>query len=420
MKQTLLLLIFFPYFGSFAQDIDALWSDFRGGSSSERVKACDELTRYYQTESKDSLKVLGEELFLFGIDQHYYPAIEQGKLTLANYFISSGKTADGIAMAKALLSNIEERGDDRMMARTCVAISLGYILQKDGKSAYHWSSKGAKYGKNNPDPLVKQEALFALAESYYLRQQVRKAITTYQSYITAIKPYNKYRSMSSAYARLGDIYRIDGNYALAARFFNYSMDYAKKAHRTTPIAHALNNLAIIYFEQGDTAKARNYFERALQLRLKASDAKAVSESYYNLGDYEFYISKNEHALAWYKRSLDVARNSNLKNEQADALQALARVLKSTGDFKGATAFLEQYVELQDEITLRNTQDDEEVAGLQQTIVRLELENDIRNTDGGSTPKGFFEYLRWEWLVIGLLVVALLVLLWYRKTPVSKG
>jgi tetratricopeptide (TPR) repeat protein len=404
-KALSLTIFLLSFLAGSAQDLTALWSDFRSGTSAERVKACDELSRYYRAEAHDSLKVLGEDLFLYGIDQHYYPAIEQGKLTLADYFILTGKTSDGITMAKALLSNMEERGDDRMLCAACRTISFGYIIQKDSKSAYHWAFRASRYGNGNPDPIVRAEALGNLAESFFLKNNPEKAIETYRKYITLIRPHKKYRSMSAAYARMGDMYRQEGDIPMASRFFRYSMKYAKLSKRTTPLAHALNNLAIIYFEQGDTAHARKYFERALALRQKTQDTKAISESYYNLGDYHFYISQTEKATRWYQRSLDIAKRNDLKNEQADALRAMAAVAKAGGDYKGATDYLEQFVELQQQIIVQNSSDDEEVAGLQQTIIRLEAENAVHHK-GFQAEQGFFASIKWEWIVIVLLVVLL--------------
>lgn len=398
----------FNIFIAQSQDIQQLWNDFRSGSGSERVKSCDELTRHYHSEAQDSLRVLGEDLFLYGIDEHYYPAIEQGKLTLADYFILNGKTADGISMVKALLPNMEERGDDRKICTAARLISQGYRLQNDGKSANFWALKAVKSGKKNADPIVQAEGLFALAESYVLTKQVDKAITTFQEYISKIKKYKKYRSMSAAYARLGSVYQAKGNMLLASKFYRYCLKTAQLSGKSFPMANALNNIAIVYFEEGDTAKAREHFEKALVLRLKINDPKSISESYYNLGDYNFYIEQNDRAMGWYSKSLDYARKNNLKLEQADATKAMAEIAKITGDFKGATALLEQYVAYNDERIVQNSADDEEVAELQQTIAKLEAENKVKN-EGIDENKSFLSStLKWEWLVIGLLVILLFV------------
>ena len=150
------------------------------------------------------------------------------------------------------------------------------------------------------------------------------------------------------------------------------------------------------------------------MRLQAKDVKAISESYYNLGDYHFYIEQNEKALYWYKKSLDYATRNNLKTEQIDALRALAAVAKQDGDFKGGMAYLEQFADIQQEILVQNSSDDDEVSELQQTIIRLEAENKISNSGIDSSEGGFFSSLRWEWFVIGLLVVMLIFVLRNRK------
>jgi tetratricopeptide (TPR) repeat protein len=419
VKITLLLCSFFLFSVGIAQNIPSLWSDFRNGSSSARVKACDELSRYYESEAPDTLKVLGEELFMYGIDEHFYPAIEQGKLTLADYLIRSGKTSDGIAMAKALLSNMEERGDDRMLSHTCTIISIGYIHQRDAKSSYHWSQKAIRYGSSYPDPMVKSEPLLALAESYRLKKQPGKAIAAFRKYISAIKPYAKHRSISSAYARMGDVYRLQGDLDKADEYFRLSMKYAKKSGLTAPMAHALNNLAIIYFEKGDTIQSRGFFEQAMLLREKTGDIKSIAQSYYNMGEYHFYISQYDKAFAWYKRSLEKARLSNLKSDQADALKALSMVAESTQDYKGANTFLQEFIALQEEMLVQNSADDEEIATLQQTIIRLESENHITNSGMDAGENGFLSSLKWEWFVIGILLFTTIYLLITKKRTPPK-
>lgn len=416
MKTTLFICSILLFFSAYAQNIPTLWSEFRNGSSSARVKACSELTQYYASEAPDSLKALGEELFMYGIDQHYYPAIEQGKLTLAEFFIRSGKTSDGIAMGKGLLSNMEERGDDQMLSHTCNIISIGYIFQRDTKSAFHWAQKAVRYSSADPDPIMRSEPLMALAEAYRLKEQSAPALSTYEQYVTAIRKFGKDRSVSAAYARMGDVYRNDGNLEKADEYFRLSMKYAKKSGLTTPMAHALNNLAIIYFEKGDTTQSREFFQQAMMLREHTGDVKAIAQSYYNMGEYHFYIEDYPKAFGWYRRSLEKARKNNLRPDQADALKALAMVSKTTGDFKGATTYLEEYVSLQDEIIVQNSADDEEIAALQQTILRMEADNDVTES-GFSGENDFFEFIKWEWIALILLFIITVYLLITRKrTP----
>lgn len=411
----LLIIFLIPFFTTtgFSQDIKQLWHKFKEGSSSERVKAAEELSFYYQSEAKDSLRSIGEELFFYGIDEHYFPAIEKGKFILSEYYILTGKTTEGIATAKALLSNMQERGDEKELCATSKLISQGYRIEKDAKSAFYWAEKAVKHSQKSLDPSSRTEGLISLAEAYLLKNESNKAIETYQKYLRLAVPLKNERGLSSAYARLGDIYRLKGDLKEAEKYFTLSYEKAKKANLITPIGHALNNLAIIYFEKGDSTAARINFVNALNLRLKATDVKAISESYFNLGDYHYYIDQPEKAAYWYNKSLSFASANNLKNEQFDALKALAELAKSSEDFKSATHYLEQGMALNQQIRIQELADEEELAELHMEMLRVEARANIssQNNDNGK----FLGSIKWEWLVIALFATLLVIAYLKRRT-----
>ncbi|MCC6702745.1 MAG: tetratricopeptide repeat protein [Fluviicola sp.] len=409
MKTAALLLIFVcSTLFVHAQNIQKEWNNFRNGSSSERIRAAKELATYYISENKDSLRVIGEDLFFYGIDEHYYPAIENGKLILAEYYVSTGKTTEGISTVKALISNIQERGDEEQMSNASRIISQGYRVEKDAKSALYWANKSVEHAKNTIQPETQIRGLISLAEAHYLAKDTPKAISTYLDYVQKANKIKNNRGLSSAYARLGDIYRIKGDLKKAEEYFQLSMNKAKQAKLNTPLGHAINNLAIIHFEKGDTLKARQLFEEGLNLRLKANDLQSISESYYNLGDYQFYIGKIDLARKWYFKSFEFAKTNNLKNEQKDALKALVELSKSIGDYEAATSYLEQCLTINEQLKIQQESDDSELMQLQMELYKLEVQSGITKND--TSESTFFSKLRWEWFVIGLLILVLLVIL----------
>lgn len=416
MKKTLLLTFFLCVLSVLkAQDIHKEWENFRNGSGSERIQAAKELNSFYISENKDSLRVIGEELFFYGIDQHYYPAIENGKLILAEYYVSTGKTTEGISTVKALISNIQERGDEEQLSNAFRIISQGYRVEKDAKSALYWAKKAVDHAQNTIKPDHQIRGLISLAEAYYLSKDTPKAISTYLKYIEKAKKIKNNRGLSSAYARLGDIYRIKGDLKQAENFFQLSMNNAKQAKLNTPLGHAINNLAIIHFEKGDSVKARKLFEEGLNIRLKANDLQYIAESYYNLGDYQFYIGKTDLARKWYYQSFEFAKANNLKNEQRDALKALVELSKSIGDFETATSYLEQCFSIDEAIKIQQESDDNELIQLQMELYKLEVQSGINKND--TNEKHLFSNLRWEWFVIGLLLLLLIVV---RKRKVNAS
>jgi tetratricopeptide (TPR) repeat protein len=416
MKRTLLFL-FSSILGLtiFAQDIQKEWAIFRNGTSSERIHAAKELSVYYISENKDSLRSIGEALFFHGIEEHYYPAIENGKIILSEYYVSTGRTTEGITTLKALISNIQERGDEDQLSYVSRIISQGYRDERDAKSALYWAKKAVNHSKKTIQPESQIKGLISLAEAYYLAKDTPKAIDTYLEYIEEAKKQGNVRGLSTSYARLGDIYRVKGDLIKAEKYFTLSLEKAKIAKLITPLGHAINNLAIIHFEKGDTVQARKLFEEGLSLRLKANDVKSISESYFNLGDYQFYIGKNELAKKWYLKSYDFAKANNLKAEQSDAMKALIGLSKSIGDFEGATTYLEQCLLINEELSLQQESDDNEILQMQMELYKLEVQSGITKND--NSEKTFFNEIRWEWFVIFMLVLILILVIRTKRKEI---
>jgi tetratricopeptide (TPR) repeat protein len=375
ISTAIILFAVCTHFWSFTQSYDSKkqWDLLNNGSENQRIEAAKKLNIYYQSESLDSLRIVGETLFFFGIDNHYQPAIEFGKITLAEFYVMNGRINDGIVMAKATLPGLQERGDMALLTNVCKIIASGYRKLDDGNSSMLWAKKAITYNKDNPESKDKTEGLISLAEAYLLQHKEKLAIETYENYISKASKSKDYRGLSSAYARLGDIYRISEKFDLAEKFFRLSYQMAQKTNLTSPKAHALNNLAIVYFEKGDTTNARLHFQKALALRESVNDVKSVSESLYNMGDYHFYIEQYSKALYWYQRSTDLAKKNGLLKEEKDGLLAMAQVYKEMKQFDESTRHLEKALAISSDLKLQQSADDEDLTNLQHEIWRTDFE-----------------------------------------------
>ncbi|TSJ39114.1 tetratricopeptide repeat protein [Fluviicola chungangensis] len=399
---TSILFIACAYFLSFAQSYDSekQWKLLTNGSENERIEAAKKLSLYYQSESIDSLRMVGETLFFYGIDNHYQPAIEFGKITLAEFYVMNGRINDGIIMAKATLPPLQERGDMALLSNVCRIIASGYRKLDDGNSSMLWAKKAIAYTKDDRESSDKTEGMISLAEAYLLQNKEKLAIETYDSYISKAKRSKNYRGLSTAYARLGDIYRISEKFDLAEKCFKRSYSTALKTNLTSPKAHALNNLAIVYFEKGDTTNALLHFQKALKLRESVNDVKSISESLYNIGDYYFYIEQYAKALIWYQKSTDLAKKNSLLKEEKDGLLALAQVYKELKQFDESTKHLEKALAISSDLKLQQSADDEDLTNLQHEIWRTDFE--AFKTEEIKTETSF-------WIYVLLIAVATLTL-----------
>lgn len=375
IQAAIILFVVFFHSLSFTQSNDSRkqWEQLNKGSESARIEAAKKLSLYYQSESIDSLRMVGETLFFYGIDNHYQPAIEFGKITLAEFYVMNGRINDGIVMAKAILPGLQERGDMALLSNVCRIIASGYRKLDDGNSSMLWAKKAIAYNKDNTESVDKTEGIISLAEAYLLQNKEKLAIQTYDEYISKAAKSKNYRGLSTAYARLGDIYRISQKFNLAEKFFKLSYQMAQKTNLTSPKAHALNNLAIVYFEKGDTTNARLHFQKALELRESVNDVKSISESLYNMGDYHFYIEHYPKALYWYQKSTDLAKKNSLLKEEKDGLLAMAQVYKELQQFDESTNYLEKALAISNDLKLQQSADDEDLTNLQHEIWRTDFE-----------------------------------------------
>jgi tetratricopeptide (TPR) repeat protein len=412
----IILFTLFAHSLSFAQSVNPKkqWEQLTKGSESERIEAAKKLSLYYQSESIDSLRMVGETLFFYGIDNHYQPAIEFGKITLAEFYVMNGRINDGIVMAKATLPPLQERGDMALLSSVCRIIASGYRKLEDGNSSMLWAKKAIAYNKDNTESQDKTEGIISLAEAYLLQNKEKLAIETYEDYISKASKSKNYRGLSTAYARLGDIYRISENFTLAEKFFKLSFQMAQKTNLTSPKAHALNNLAIIYFEKGDTVNARLHFEKALTLRESVKDVKSISESLYNLGDYHFYIEQYSEALYWYQKSTDLAKRNSLLKEEKDGLLAMAQVYKEMKQFDEATKHLEKAIAISSDLKLQQSADDEDLTNLQHEIWRTDFEE--FKTAEIKKESSFQVYLL---LIVTIALTVTVVLLYIKLNKIKR-
>lgn len=372
-----ILLFFAPILfpAAFAQSIHTKekWKLLSTGSEAERVEAARVLSKYYQSESMDSLRLVGETLFFYGIDNHYQPAIEFGKITLAEFYVLTGRINDGIVMAKSTIQALQERGDVKELCNVFGIISAGYRKLEDGNSSLLWAQKIVAYVKTDPEITDKTIGMVYLAEAYLLKNKEKEAVQIYKDYIQKAAKIKNYHGLSTAYSRLGDIYRISKRLDLAEKYFHLAFQATQKVNLKSPKAHALNNLAIMYFEKGDTAKAHAYFKDALAIREAVNDLKAISESYYNLGDYHFFLDQYSEALWWYKKSTAFAERNQLLSEEKDGLLAMAEVYRQTNVSEEAVRCLEKAVSILSDLKLRQNADTEDLTSLQHEIWKADFE-----------------------------------------------
>ena len=403
------LLIFFSFlillqFSTFGQSGN--FKAYQNAKDQERLNQAHLIYEVYNSENLDSLKILGEDLFFYGIDNGYQPAIEEGKIMLAEYLIQTGQVDKGIELLKPMLSLANEQNDIALKLKITRFITLGYCRLKDSKSAILWAKRIQLYKKNIHDPQEKLQGELLYAEALQLNNKSPEALKIYENYIQQAKKIHFNRGLSSAYAKLGDLYSKKGNFTKAKLYFEESFKYSKKTKLFSAQANAINNLAIINFEENKKSEALIYFTQALEIRQKANNPRGICESYYNLGDFYFYSENIPEAEKYYWLSKNTATKNNLTLDEKDALMALVKCKKSTMDYQTVVALQDEIIKLQERIHNQSIADNTELEELENELITPE---DVHSKGSISNEKLLIPILS------GALIAAISLLFFRKKT-----
>lgn len=383
------------------KEVNKNWKLLKTGSSEDRIKSAGFLHEYYTGENMDSIRIVGETLFKFAVDNDDYSCLEESKIILSESMIFNQKSTDAIIILKNILKNSENRNDKKQSAIISNYISEAYVYLKDGKSALVWSKKSTLF-KNNLKESEKIKGQITLAESYFLLNNKKKGKQILIQLIPKLNKNNEFKRLAVTYGVLGRVYLEEFDFEKSKECFINQKKYSEKINLPIPISNSLNNLAIIDYENGKHKESKEKFKKALDLRLKSGYKKGISESYYNLGDYYFYLNDFENAKFWYLKSEKFCKNNNLYFEQIDALKALTQIAKSNKDYEEACNLFDEILKAQKTQSELQSKIDDDWAEINRQIILSDFE--ITQSNKKITKTNYI-----EWTLISILIVFVILL-----------
>lgn len=301
----------------------------------------------YLRNDLDSLKLDGQHIYLIGIEGKNDFAINVGKRSLGSYLIRTGQPEKGISYLKAANNYFEKKNNFVLQTEILNEIGNGYLYFGKPIEAEKYYLKSLRCGKKSPDETSAFLAEVNLAQAYINLGNIEKATAILHHYKNEALKRLKLESVSSAYALLGTIESRKKNIALAQEYFKKSADFGFKSKSNAQIAHAYNNMAIVYFQEGNTDEALIYFTKALEMRLKTKNVRFISESYFNLGGFYHELGDYSKADEYYIKCEDFCIKNNLVKEQMDAVYSRMEIDKAQGKIEHALEKMEAYSDLQE-------------------------------------------------------------------------
>lgn len=190
-------------------------------------------------------------------------------------------------------------------------------------------------------------ALRNLADSYFYLDNLNEAIKYYQAsaniYLelggTASKDY---------IGRIGDVaycYDMLNEYALALRYYQQNIEYARAAGNLPEVAANLANAGRIFTIWGEYGTAIELMEEALEIDRTLDKPELLATDYNTIGKIFSYWGEHEKAIDYFEKSLKINQDLNMPVKVAIRLNSIGDVCRAQGDYNKALNYFNQALEI---------------------------------------------------------------------------
>ncbi|NUY80987.1 response regulator [Flavobacterium sp. MAH-1] len=217
------------------------------------------------------------------------------------------------------------------------------------RNSLDYTQKAIDYAKKNKDVKGEASAALALANLYIEIKKYNDAIEVLNRAIALFNTLKPSAEQAYAYYNLGLCLMEKENYSQAETTF----EKAKTIYETLKIPDAIELLnlqkGILYRAKGKNAEAANIFGRIIAKQDRDDTYKIKADALYQMGVIETGRNRNNLALNYLNRALEL--NEQYKNYELEAqiYIALSQAYDKISDIKNSYAFLKKHLELKDSI-----------------------------------------------------------------------
>lgn len=280
--------------------------------------------------------------------------------------------------AEELIALAEKEGHGRFLANGYLRKGTALMFMGESEEALQAFFSSAREAQNADAASIEGAAYLAIADVYSAMENPDNAGTYYGNAIRILRQQADTLVLAGALLNAGDFYFTQRNYPRALAYFEESgtlynlLDY--------PIGTAYNkgNIGMVMAETGNDAAALRNMNEAIALLEEIEDYYPIcvyltylSDIYLGQGDYQT-------ALAYARRSLELATRYGLVEQIRDAHLKLSELYDYAGEPQNAFRHYRDHVEFRD--SLRNIEAVQEMANVRTNfeVSQKQAEVDLLN------------------------------------------
>jgi two-component system, sensor histidine kinase and response regulator len=195
-----------------------------------------------------------------------------------------------------------------------------------------------------------------IANIYNVKKDYNKALTYYNKALTLSNQHKNLSVFSSTLINIGNLYLSLDKYDQALAYYQKSLLIKEKLGEREGLIICYINLGLVYTGKKNYALSIHYFNKALPI---AEEIGNVIDIIYALrGKAEAHLKTKQYtkAILNAEESLQLAKQSNAKDEIKSCASVLSNIYEAIEDYKNAHKYLTLYAVYNDSITNNSVTD----------------------------------------------------------------
>ena len=208
-------------------------------------------------------------------------------------------------------------------------------------SAIEWS---AKNGKTEKAAILSDE----INMFWEIRGNYLEGIRITESLLEDTSGINP-ETLSNLYLNTGHLYRAQGNYENAMKYFDKCIAIKRELKNDRGIILVLQSLANVEAGYGNFTRAQKLFEESLEISRRIDFESGIAFALNNLGNIALIRGNFQKAEILIAESLAINRSSGNKHRIAFSIDSMGNVMTEKGNLEEAQKYLEESLELTREV-----------------------------------------------------------------------
>ncbi|WP_420580302.1 tetratricopeptide repeat-containing sensor histidine kinase [Reichenbachiella sp.] len=366
---------------------------------------------------------------------------------LIGLFLSFSTQGQQILVADSIISRLDEskRKNDSSYFEVLLEICKSH---PSPKFRINCAKKAKEIAKKKNNLLWLRQSTLGLGYAYKLAGNLNEALKSHFESLEFASQLNSPLLEANSYNAIASVYRLQGNYALAFKYYDKSipiyinqrdtlrlassilnkgelfrivdkLDSAEIAFQTSSQyytivnnrkykAYADGNLGLVYAKRGEFLKAETQIAEAILLLEKFQDFYPIAAYQTSLA--EIYAERGDlkRALNYAHSALSIGEEEGLKEQIRDASIKLSELYQTQGDYRKAYDYQSQYITYRDSINneevirkMADLRTEYEVSQKQAEVDLKQTEVDLLNEQARNN-----QIVLWSVIVVLVLVLCL--------------